>query len=688
MNVSNNTVQIDASDNGEVFVLPECFFTLASDITVFVARNLIISGSSSSGSQADPLLRLSSALTRLDLQTVALVNPSSTSSGSSYSYTPNWDALFASKSALQELSLVHVGLAGSLPSYLPPTVSSFVLNQNVLTGALPSGLLANATSASEFVLSLAGNQLSGSISSNFVALLKQNVDNFYLDLSSNLLSGTIPESLLSNVSLSNATTVSIFLNNNQLQGTIASNFLGDSLTAVDTLQVNLSSNSLTGTLSPFFFAHTGSLRRVSLDLSANGFSGSVPTFLDGFASPALLTDASFILSHNGFSGSLSSALGANATFTALTSLEWKLDSNSISGTVPSTLIDASAASLTDLSISLQNNALTGTLPTSLFVSSSNQISVLFLSLASNRLSGPISSGFLANVPAGLNDLTLDLSSNAFAGSIPTSFLKPYTNDSQALFRTLSLNLANCSLTGSIPANLTGGVVAMTIVLDNNQLTGSYSFSDLVAEGSAKPTATLTLSAVNNQLTGEVRLPNASSSFELLLNLSRNSLSSLVIDTGVVYVASLDLSNNTALTGSLPAVLFSAEATLEVLKASHTNLSGVFPSADSTTNSTLEVIDLSYTAINFCDSSRAAWTSSTLTSCLLVNTNATSCASTYPSICDTTATPSSPAAVPTGVPTAVPTAGPVRPPTSAASLVVPSQWLLAALLVLFSAAQLC
>lgn len=688
MNVSNNTVQIEANTNGDFFVLPECFWDLAENITVFTARNLVVIGGTGSSTSQDPLLRLSAALLRLDLQNVALLASASGASSSSPSYSPSWDAFFASKRELEELTLDNVGLAGALPSYLPTSLSKFVVANNRLSGALPSGLLSNATFEDEFVLNLANNALSGTIPSTFVQQLKPNVANFQLDLSYNAFTGALPATLFTNVAFANATSVIIALNNNMLSGEIAANFFSASFSAVDTLQVNMSSNLFSGSLSPYLFSSitSAALRSLSFDASSNVFTGSVPSFLATLPHPEILSDASFILSKNRLSGSLPTAIAANSSFTALTSLEWRVDSNSLSGAIPASLFAPSTNSLGDLSFYAQNNALIGSVPgTLLSVPNFESLSAVRISFASNRLNASLDNALLTALSGSLNDISLDLSSNPIGGSISASFLTPFTVDSETGFRVLNLNLANCSLTGTIPAGVFGSLTSLDLNLNHNKLNGTFSFSDLLISAGSNSYSIVTFSAAGNQLSGQVYLPGLAGDVALFLNVSSNHLTNLSVDSNVTYVHSLDLSNNTGLAGSVPSIFFSVNASLEVLKAAHTNLSGVFPAINSNDELGLETLDLSYTTIDFCSGSRTAWTSSILSSCLLLNTNADSCASSYPAVCDTSsvATPTAPG-TPTAPSTTVP--GPIKTPTGSAQT-LSAQWFLAVLLISLSAFQL-
>ena len=693
--VGNQSVHISANENGTLFVLPECFWDLAENITAFEAHNVIISGSASI---VDPLLRFGANLTDLLLENVVLRNFSSTPA-SSAAYFVSWDRFFAAQSSIEAVTITNSKLTGSLPATLPASVTTLDLSHNAISGSIPTTLLNNAGDAEEFVL----------------------------DLSYNGLIGSIPT--FGSAGLDDATLVSISLNNNGLTGALPASFFAlSTFASVDTVFINVSTNQLSGNIASNFFQAipaSAGLRSLTFDASANTFNGPVPTFLASLASPAGLTDATFILSNNRLSGSVPSGVVPGSSFAAIEAFELRLDHNALDGTVPAGLLGPTSSSLLFLAVHLDNNALTGALPANLFSTANfNNLNTIALSLASNKLNGALPSNFLSDVPASLSTVTLEFSNNGFSGSIPSSFVEDYTVDSSTNWRALTLALANCSLTGSLPADIAGGLANLDLDVSRNSLIGSINLAEMInsAVETNQDNIWLTLNASRNALTGAVVLPNAAfvnttaNPLQLTLDLSYNTLNNLTIAGNVTYVTYLDLTNNTALSGTIPAVLFSALSNVEIFLAPHTNLTGAFPQLSGALNTSLRTLDLSFTSIDFCSGSRPAWSAVSLISCSLVSTNAGNCASSYPDTCEVSVSPSSPSspanpaspsnptnpaspsnpaspaspsnpAVPANPATpSSPAPAPVRTPTGDASS-ISSQWLVAALALTISLLQL-
>ena len=636
-------------DSTVFFLLPECFYNLASNLSSFAARNLIIQGNSSLANQSDPLKRLPAGLVTLDMQTVVLVNPTTTYSGQSYPYATNWSDIFASFANLQQLALAGAGLTGSLPSSLPSTISHFDVSRNALTGTIPSSILASsASNLSEIVLNLSNNNLSGSISSGLLASIEE-VENVVIDLSSNNLTGTIPAALFDVSPLANLEVVYVSFADNALEGSIPASFLTSSLYAAASVTFDVSSNRLNGTVSAALFSELENLAAVAFNASSNNISGSVPNFWPSMNSTGL-SSASFSLSNNQLTGSVLTDLVATSTVTGLQSIEWDLRLNSLSGAIPSGLFGPSTSNLARLKIALDGNDLTGSLPTDLFSTANfSSAYTIILSLASNGLSGSLPSGFLTDIPSTLQVLSLDLSDNDFGGVFSADFLAPFTSIPRI---SLQLGLINCGLTGSLPTNLFGQITTgVSLFVDSNSISGAFDYNGLLSNASSNGFSWLDLSASNNELSGLLDIPSVARSYALNLNLSHNQLSSLNVSTAAIYIKSLDVSHNIELAGKLPQIVFDASSQLLLFNASNTALSGDFPLVSGDLSLAIQTLDLSDTLIDFCSGSRSIWSVASLTTCRLSDTNASSCSSAYPSICSTSE--------------AAPQPKPVAPPTSGA-----------------------
>ncbi|MBD2704464.1 leucine-rich repeat domain-containing protein [Spirosoma sp. BT702] len=259
-------------------------------------------------------------------------------------------------------------------------------------------------------------------------------------------------------------------------------------------------------------------RVVTLDLSRNALSGSIPSSLS-----ALSNLKNLQLDYNQLRGSIPSSLGLLTNLTFI-----NLISNELSGSIP-----ASLGSLTNLGyLDISYNTLSGSIPASFSALSKLQT----LSLDNNQLSGSIpgSLGALANLKY------LGLSSNALSGSIPTSF--------SALSKLERLELNINQLSGNIPAGLSILSNLQTLFLSSNQLSGSIPES---------------LSALSN--------------LEYLY-LDRNELSgSIPVNLGALTDLKLLSLHSNNLSGSIPASL-GALTNLQSLYLNSNQLSGCYPAS--------------------------------------------------------------------------------------------------------------
>lgn len=381
------------------------------------------------------------------------------------------------------------------------------------------------------VLDLHSNQLEGAVQELIPEL--RNVE--YLDLSRNQFYGYLELSLENVSSLAN-TVQYVNLSGNQLGG----RFWGaDAMMLFRNLKVlDLGDNGINGELPDF-----GQLPNLQvLRLGSNQLSGSVPAgFLQG-AVPLVELD----LSVNGFSGSI-----PNINSTTLVTLN--LSSNSIIGSLPPSLgncevVDLSRNQLSDdISVlrnwdsnleilDLSSNVLRGSIP------NLTQFQRLTsLSISNNFLEGvlPSTLGSYAKLS------TIDLSSNRFDGPIPHSF-----------FTSISithLNLSGNHLTGTIP------------------LEGSQT-SELLVLPSIPPMESLDLS--NNALMGGLPSDIGNWGRLKLLNLARNNLYGPLPDqlSKLTLLEYLDLSHNN-FSGRIPGKLPSS---LTFLDVAYNNLTGKIP----------------------------------------------------------------------------------------------------------------
>ncbi|GAB3989674.1 hypothetical protein GCM10028807_15090 [Spirosoma daeguense] len=227
---------------------------------------------------------------------------------------------------------------------------------------------------------------------------------------------------------------SIFLNSNNLSGSLPASL--SALTNLTTL--SLSSNQLTGSLPASLSVLTN---LTTLSLGYNRLAGSIPEELG-----ALIKLTSFGITNNQLTGSLPSSFSA---LTDLTSLDVSL--NQLSGPIPAGLGNLWRL----IYLRLNTNQFTGSIPASM----GNLSSLQSMNMSANQLSGSIPASF-----SGLSGLKeLVLSFNQLTGGIPESL--------STLTGLDVLNLAFNPLGGSLPASLSALTNLTYLYLSNNQLSG-------------------------------------------------------------------------------------------------------------------------------------------------------------------------------------------------------------------------
>ncbi|XP_075653822.1 putative inactive receptor kinase At5g10020 isoform X2 [Castanea sativa] len=275
-------------------------------------------------------------------------------------------------------------------------------------------------------LDLSHNNLSGGFLASDSVQLFRNLE--VLDLGDNQITGELP-------SLSSMSRLRVLrLGRNQFSGSIQEELLESSVALEE---LDLSGNRFTGSL-----LGINSTSLISLNLSTNNLSGSLPTFVGqcvilDFSRNMISGDISIMqnwsselrvldLSSNKLSGTLPSVLGIYSTLSSV-----DLSLNELSGSIPSSFF----TSLTLTSLNLSGNNFSGVLPSDI----GNIPSLRLLNLARNNFSGQL--------PIELSKLTsleyLDLSVNKFTGNIPDNL-----PSSLKVF-----NVSDNDLSGKIPENL-------------------------------------------------------------------------------------------------------------------------------------------------------------------------------------------------------------------------------------------
>ncbi|XP_050283145.1 probable LRR receptor-like serine/threonine-protein kinase At3g47570 [Quercus robur] len=234
---------------------------------------------------------------------------------------------------LTDLEIDYNNFGGELPKCIANFSTTLIflsLKDIKISGNIPTGI-GNLTNLE--VLDMGNNKLSGHIPFEIGKLHKLHI----LDLSANNIFGNIPSSL-GNFTL----LISLFLEDNNLQGSIPLS-LGK---CQNMMELNLSKNNLNGTIS---YQVIGlSFSSISLDLSANRFTGVLPTEVGN-----LINLEHLDISDNMLFGKIPTSLGSCVKLEYLA-----MRSNFFQGVIPSSLESLRGLQLLDLS----KNNFSGNIP--------------------------------------------------------------------------------------------------------------------------------------------------------------------------------------------------------------------------------------------------------------------------------------------------------------------------------------
>ncbi|XP_066395330.1 probable inactive receptor kinase At5g10020 [Miscanthus floridulus] len=457
--------------------------------------------------------------------------------------------------ALQNLSLAGNAFSGRLPPGIGSLSSlrHLDLSGNRFYGPIP-GRLANLSSLVH--LNLSHNNFTSGFPTDGIQQLQnlRRIDvrnnNFWgnatdllaklrnaehIDLSDNLFTGSIDLDIESLASIGN-TVKYLNLSHNKLDGGF---FRNETVGAFKNLAVlDLSNNGLAGTvprldawfsLEIFSVAGNGlfgmmpeallqnSMRLVEVDLSRNGFSGSVPivnsttlkvlnlssNVLSGSLPATMGKCTSVDLSGNLFSGELAILCSWDGIVEVI-----DLSSNKLVGSYPN---DASQFQNL-VSLKLRNNSLSGSLPSVLVTY--QKLSVLDLS--QNALEGSVLPTFFMSPTL----TVLNLSGNKFSGTIP--FQSTHSTESILLSSQPALrivDLSSNSLTGPLPPDISNLQKLEFLILMMNELSGE------IPSEISKLQALEYLDLSHNHLTG--RIPDMPQNGLKVFNVSYNNLQGTV-----------------------------------------------------------------------------------------------------------------------------------------------------------------
>ena len=351
----------------------------------------------------------------------------------------------------------NTALSGTIsPSLLYPlqsasfSVFSFSFGSTSLNGSLPDNFIPSGLLRPQgiFSLSLVRAKLSGSIPSAMLGNLTS-FSQFFLSLSGNTaLTGSLPQSLL--------------------PGTWRS---GNAVGTISSFSLDFSRCGLTGTIPPTFFAGTlvqnVSIASLSLDLSYNQLTGAIPETLlyNSLASipySAQATIATITLTNNSLTGSLPSTPFQYLNPPAAYSFSLYLGNNpSLNGVIPSSLLApfAGGSQVSNLYFDATNTAISGSPPSACTIGSTTFI------LASSQLDGTIPTTW-----ASCGMKSIDLSNNPkFEASIPDALL-----NLSSLTKFLAENTPLSGNLGPVSSTVTALNLKRTKIEFCSALTSAYS----------------------------------------------------------------------------------------------------------------------------------------------------------------------------------------------------------------------
>ncbi|XP_055833297.1 probable inactive receptor kinase At5g10020 isoform X2 [Solanum dulcamara] len=433
------------------------------------------------------------------------------------------------------LTLQHLDLSGNqfygpIPARINELwgLNYLNLSNNNFTFGYPSGI---SNLQQLRVLDLHNNGLWGDIGELFLEL--KFIE--HLDLSNNSFFGSLPTNP-DNVSLSSTIQV-MNLSHNNLGGGF---FPGELLETFKNLQVlDLGNNAIMGELPSLVILYNLRVLR----LGNNQLYGLIPDELLQGTGPLEELD----LSGNGFSGSIPMV---NSTKLSILNIS----SNHLLGSLPSSVGNCAVV---DLSRNMLHDDIS--------VIESWEANLEIIDLSSNRLTGNI-----PNMTSQYQRLTsLNFGNNSLEGTLPSALgTSP---------RLVKLDLSNNKLGGPIPSTFFTSTTLMNLNISGNQLSGSIPLegshaSELLVQSPYPALESLDLS--ENTLTGNLTSAIGNLRRLQVLNLAKNQLSGM-LPTELGDLRSLeflDMSNNN-FSGMIPENLSS---NLRVFDVSNNELSGAIP----------------------------------------------------------------------------------------------------------------
>lgn len=492
------------------------------------------------------------------------------------------DLLSGTNTANLQLTASYNAISGTIPALLLGQSDmiqlvrvTFQFDGNKLSGNIPANLVSESrfSGSANLFLNFGSNNLTGTVPDNMLTFSGGIVPSLIsLQFSNNQLTGPLPADFFANANFGSYSgiTVQLYLNYNQLSGTLPPQLLNSSRVSYTdrkfaSIQIAATYNAIEGSIPSNFIssAATGEDRIINIDISGNKLSGSLPASLlsvsmpvDNGGNPVKPFSGVFLLcSSNALSGSIPSDLLFAASWNTMNGLYLTLDSNNLNGSLPSPLLGGSYVASASATIWLQNNQLSGSIPDYFFLGNA---------------------GVSATVPG----LSLDLNGNLLTGTIPsTIFASPIASDK---FSSLALYLGNNQISGVLDHQTLAIAQVSTLVLDlsSNLLTDvdPLTFSNISTQ-----LISITLTLSNNKL--DAQLPNdffslykpSGTSYSLLSFTAINASLSGAFPTGPVTRAStctVDLGDNQMGSDlSLDAFILSTTLTSATLKVPNNAFNG-------------------------------------------------------------------------------------------------------------------
>lgn len=551
-------------DASRYFVLPECFFSAATNLQLMTVANVIISGNTDI---PDPLTRLPTSLKSLTATTVRFTSPTlitSVNAQGQLPYAPNWDSFSASHPNVESLLVTSSGIS-SFPTSLPPKLISLSLPSNLLTGSIPTKLLStlNPSFTTSLTLVLTDNRITGSIPpSLFSSMLpddqKLDLTNLVVQLLYNRISGSLPSKLFENLTVSGS--FDFNANGNSIGGSIPANFFGPgAFTSAGSFAFSMARNRLIGSIpADLVTSSNAASSSIRIDLSSNKLSSNIPSTLLSFATEPIIPALEIYLTGNELTGTIPNLFEGALTWAGLDAWTFDasynkltghlpvrffrpnsnigLNNNRLSGSLPSTLMSTtlftnfrltidnndfdgspfdclrdmtSSPNITGFFLSAVNNSFTGALPAQLFSALCHDTVYSFmatLDFSGNQLSGEIPSGVFGNCNSSeVIELELRLLRNQISGAIPPNLFSPVT--SLAGFSSITLNMSHNEVHGPLPPTLFPStelpVSLAKIALDfsNNHI--STPLTDGLLSGASSALRSLDIRFDNNPLSGTI-----------------------------------------------------------------------------------------------------------------------------------------------------------------------------------------